>query len=60
MNTADRKKPKQLLANCDPDLYLAIKKKAAEQNTSIRAIIMRGLLAIGFDVPKEDLEDKRR
>ena len=37
----------------------ALKIKAAEEGTTTRTIILRGLKAIGFDVPEEELRDKR-
>jgi hypothetical protein len=37
----------------------ALRMKAAEEGTTTRNIILRGLKAIGFDVPEEELRDKR-
>lgn len=51
---------KQLYATCDPDLYWAMKRRAAAEGTSMRALIMQGLKSIGFDVPADDLDDRRK
>ncbi|MDV4159307.1 hypothetical protein [Rhizobium brockwellii] len=37
----------------------ALRIKAAEEGTTTRTIILRGLKAIGFDVPEDELRDKR-
>jgi|GEM_PF-3004910 len=37
----------------------ALRMKAAEEGTTTRNIILRGLKAIGFDVPEDELRDKR-
>lgn len=37
----------------------ALKMKAAEEGTTVRNIILRGLKAVGFDVPDVELRDKR-
>ncbi|MQW85975.1 hypothetical protein [Sinorhizobium saheli] len=37
----------------------ALKIKAAQDGTTVRNIILQGLKAIGFDVPEDELRDKR-
>jgi hypothetical protein len=38
----------------------AVKIRAAEEGTTVRTLILRGLKAIGVDVSEEELRDRRR
>jgi len=38
----------------------AVKIRAAEEGTTVRTLILKGLKAIGIDVPEEELRDRRR
>jgi hypothetical protein len=38
----------------------AVKIRAAEEGTTVRTLILKGLQAIGVDVPEEELRDRRR
>lgn len=44
----------------DPALWEAVRKRASDEDTTVRAIMMRALKSIGFAVPDDDLEDKRK
>jgi hypothetical protein len=37
----------------------ALRLRAAEEGTTTRNIILQGLKAIGFDVPEEEMRDRR-
>ena len=51
---------KPLHLQLDADLYAEIRAKAAQEDTSMRAIVMRALKRAGFTVPPADLRDKRK
>jgi hypothetical protein len=40
-------------------LHVALKIRAAQERTTVRGMIMRGLKALGIDVPDIDLGDRR-
>ena len=40
-------------------LHIALKVRAAQERTTVRGIMMRGLKALGLDVPDVDLADRR-
>ncbi|MBB3356019.1 hypothetical protein FHT70_005992 [Rhizobium sp. BK049] len=59
---APGKKPepqKSVQAFVPASIDKALRMKAAEEGTTTRTIILRGLKAIGFDVPDDELRDKR-
>lgn len=40
-------------------LHTSVKVRAAQERTTVRGMMMKGLKAIGLDVPEEDLVDRR-
>jgi len=38
----------------------ALNMRAAQEDVTVRTLILQGLKAIGFDVPEEDLRDRRK
>lgn len=40
-------------------LHVALKVRAAQERTTVRGMVMKGLKALGFDVPDIDLADRR-
>ena len=50
---------KPLNFHCPVYLQKQIKRKAVEEETTVRATIIRSLAAAGFDVYPEDMEDRR-
>ena len=41
------------------NLHVALKVRAAQERTTVRGMVMRGLKAVGLDVPDVDLADRR-
>lgn len=41
------------------NLHVALKVRAAQERTTVRGMVMRGLKALGLDVPDVDLADRR-
>ena len=54
------RKPKQVSFQADPDLWAAVRTRAAAEDTTVRAIMMRALKSFGFVVSDADLDDKRK
>jgi len=48
----------QVVTPVRPELHKAMRMRAAEEGTTIRALVMRGLRAIGLPVSTDD-EDRR-
>ena len=40
-------------------LHHALKMRAVQERTTVRAVVLRGLMALGFDVPAGELMDRR-
>ncbi len=40
-------------------LHVALKVRAAQERTTVRGMVMRGLKSVGLDVPDVDLADRR-
>lgn len=40
-------------------LHYALKTRALQERTTVKAVVMRALKAIGLDVPEEELSDRR-
>ena len=40
-------------------LHVAIKVRAAQERTTVRGLVMKGLKSLGLDVPEADLADRR-
>lgn len=38
----------------------ALNMRAVQEDVTVRTLILQGLKAIGFDVPEEDLRDRRK
>jgi hypothetical protein len=54
-----REPQKSIQAFVPASVDRALRMKAAEEGTTTRNLILRGLKAIGFDVADEELRDKR-
>jgi hypothetical protein len=53
-------KPKAVNFHADPALWEAVRKRASDEDTTVRAIMMRALKSFGFAVSDDDLDDKRK
>ena len=51
---------RQLHATVPACVERALKIKAAEEGTTIRTLVLRGLQAIGVEVPPEEIGDRRK
>ena len=40
-------------------LHTALKVRAAQERTTVRGMVMKGLKSLGLDVPEADLTDRR-
>ena len=40
-------------------LHHALKVRAVQERTTVRAVVLRGLMALGFEVPADELTDRR-
>ncbi len=49
----------QLSVRLPAEVVRAVKVRAAEDRTTLRAIVLQGLKAIGFDVPEAEIKDRR-
>lgn len=54
--------PKLKLVSFQADraLWEAVRKRASDEDTTVRAIMMRALKSFGFAVSDDDLDDKRK
>ena len=54
--------PKLKLVSFQADraLWEAVRKRASDEDTTVRAIMMRALESFGFAVSDDDLDDKRK
>lgn len=60
--SAAEKKPepqKSIQAFVPASVERALRMKAAEEGTTYRTLVLRGLKAIGIDVPEDELRDRR-
>lgn len=53
-------KPKAVNFQADRALWEAVRKRASDEDTTVRAIMMRALKSFGFAVSDDDLDDKRK
>ncbi len=51
---------RQLHATVPACVERALKIKAAEEGATIRTLVLRGLQAIGIDVPADEIGDRRK
>ncbi len=51
---------RQLHATVPACVERALKIRAAEEGTTIRTLVLRGLQAIGIEVPPDEIGDRRR
>ena len=58
--TSKREVERPLQAMVPATVERAVKIRAAEEGTTVRTLILRGLKAIGVDVSEEELRDRRR
>ena len=58
--TSKREAERPLQAMVPATVERAVKIRAAEEGTTVRTLILRGLKAIGVDVSEEELRDRRR
>ena len=58
--TPKREAERPLQAIVPASVERAVKIRAAEEGTTVRTLILRGLKAIGIGVPEEELRDRRR
>jgi hypothetical protein len=58
--TLQREMERPLQAMVPASVERAVKIRAAEEGTTVRTLILKGLKAIGIDVPEEELRDRRR
>ena len=58
--TLKREVERPLQAMVPATVERAVKIRAAEEGTTVRTLILRGLKAIGVDVSDEELRDRRR
>src|SRR5215213_8231073 len=58
--TPKREAERPLQAMVPASVERAVKIRAAEEGTTVRTLILKGLKAIGIDVPEEELRDRRR
>lgn len=59
-STAKREAERPLQAMVPASVERAVKIRAAEEGTTVRTLILKGLKAIGVDVSEEELRDRRR
>src|SRR5215203_4978967 len=55
-----REAERPLQAMVPASVERAVKIRAAEEGTTVRTLILKGLKAIGVDVSEEELRDRRR
>ncbi len=55
-----REAERPLQAMVPASVERAVKIRAAEEGTTVRTLILKGLRAIGVDVSEEELRDRRR
>lgn len=58
--TSKREIERPLQAMVPASVERAVKIRAAEEETTVRTLILKGLKAIGVDVSEEELRDRRR
>ena len=58
--TPKREAERPLQAMVPASVERAVKIRAAEEGTTVRTLILKGLKAIGVDVSEEELRDRRR
>ena len=58
--TSKREIERPLQAMVPASVESAVKIRAAEEGTTVRTLILKGLKAIGVDVSEEELRDRRR
>src|SRR4051812_7268519 len=58
--TLKREAERPLQAMVPATVERAVKIRAAEEGTTVRTLILKGLKAIGVDVSEEELRDRRR
>ena len=51
---------RQLHATVPACVERALKIKAAEEGATVRTLVLRGLQAIGIDVPADEIGDRRK
>lgn len=49
----------QVVTPVRPELHKAMRLRAAEEGTTLRALVMQGLRAIGLPVSSDDEQDRR-
>lgn len=53
-------KTKRLTFEVSPDVWRQVKDQATANETTMGAIVLRALRAVGFSIPDADLDDKRK
>ncbi len=51
---------RQLHATVPASVERALKLKAVQEETTVRTLVLRGLQAIGIEVPPEEIGDRRK
>ncbi len=58
--TTGHGKGAQLMVTVPPETLRALKVKAVERSSTVRALVLRALRRAGYPVPEEELQDRRR